>query len=527
MAQEKPQHNIKVNDSETLTHVTVTASQEEAVPMEKNMPTKPFIKKFKVDEYYYIYDVNRNGFFKVDEAVYNLVDSEQSGWSDHDGIPGKLPARDSAAALKNLDLMKEKGYFSHHRPQITYFHTRSKDDFTRDLKELLDHKLARVVIVVSEDCNMRCKYCAYSGNYLYNRVHSRKTMSAETIKKTVDFYFSHSRANPDKAVSFYGGEPLLNFDLIRLCIDYIKGQYPVPVKYNMTINGTLLSHEKIKFLAENDFSLLVSIDGPRDIHDRFRVFKNGRGTWDCITRNLKQMKAQYPDYYREKVGFNIIFTPYSNPDAIREFISREDIKVSNVIFSNVMPKFTTFYDQFNSEQMASYREMLANSLDSLNRKLIADEETDELEKGLNQHRYIYIHQRDMKPLPPKYPSHGQCLLGERSLLVNTDGNFNFCTQMEEVYNLGNLDSGFDYRRIQQVYFDLEELFARKCYQCWAIRFCRKCIKDLNKNGEVDEGLVDRLCTYKKEAILNEIIDYIRIRTRNPRAFDYIDKITVS
>lgn len=507
--------------------VTVLVLIFPGMGFEGTMTNKPFIKKFKVDGHFYIYDVNSNGLFKVDEVVHNLVDNDQSSFVNENTILKKFPAQMIEDARINLLMMKEKGYFSHHRPQITYFHTRTKEEFVKDFKELLNCKLARIVLVMSEDCNMRCKYCAYSGKYLYNRSHSETKMSPETMKKAVDFYFSRSQATPDKAISFYGGEPLLSFELIDNCIDYIKKEYPGPVRYNMTINGTLLSDERVEFLVKNNFSLLVSIDGPRDIHDRYRVFKNGKGTWDIIIENLKQMKSKYPEYYRDNVGFNMILTPHSNLKAIDEFISRPDIKVENVIFSNVMPKFTTFYEQFTPGQMTSYREMLANTLVSLNRKLVNGEEPGKIERGLNSNRYIYIHQRDMKPLPPKYPSHGQCLLGERSLLVNTDGRLNFCTQMEDVYHLGNVDSGYDFQRIEEIYFDLETFFAQKCHRCWAIRFCRKCIKDLNKNGELDETLFERLCNNKKEAILNEIIDYIKIRTRNPNAFDYINEITVS
>ena len=88
------------------------------------MTDKPFIKKFQVDEHYYIYDVNSNGFFKVDEVVYNLVDSDQSSFVDKNTILKKFPPQMIEQAEKNLLMMKEKGYFSHHRPSITYFHTK-------------------------------------------------------------------------------------------------------------------------------------------------------------------------------------------------------------------------------------------------------------------------------------------------------------------------------------------------------------------------------------------------------------------
>jgi len=74
-------------------------------------------------------------------------------------------------------------------------------------------------------------------------------------------------------------------------------------KFNMTINGTLLNKEKIKFLVQNQFSILISIDGPKEIHDRYRVFKNGKGTFNCLIKNLRSMKSMYPEYYNRSFLF--------------------------------------------------------------------------------------------------------------------------------------------------------------------------------------------------------------------------------
>jgi uncharacterized protein len=177
--------------------------------------------------------------------------------------------------------------------------------------------------------------------------------------------------------------------------------------------------------------------------------------------------------------------------------------------------------------MKTFKESRINNLNSFNQKLAKNEELNEVEKSMFRTKYLYIHRRDMERLPSKYPSHGQCIIGTRTLLVNTDGSFNFCTQVDDVFNLGNIDAGFDYKRIEKIYFDLDKFLGERCYGCWAIRFCMKCIKNINKNGELDEEVFERFCSKKKRVILDEIKDYIKIRENNYYALNYLKEIDIS
>ena len=151
--------------------------------------------------------------------------------------------------------------------------------------------LKSLILTVTEDCNLRCKYCAYSGNYVYRREHSKKYMSFEVAKKAIDYYFSQVnqgiKYNPFKKVlvTFYGGEPLLNFNLIKKCVSYINTNYDnIDLDYSITTNGTLLSEKIIQWLLEHDFYLHISLDGPEEEHDRCRVYENGKGTFNDVMK---------------------------------------------------------------------------------------------------------------------------------------------------------------------------------------------------------------------------------------------------
>ncbi|HLP59783.1 MAG TPA: radical SAM protein [Candidatus Deferrimicrobium sp.] len=484
-----------------------------------------FIKKFKIDNNHYIYDVNTNAFLRVDELSYTLIDKNEK--LDEISILKKYPKDMIENNLKKIVEMKSKGYFAPQRPLITYFHKIQRENFHDFLFSILNNKLHKITLVVSEKCNLRCKYCAYSGQYLYNRKHSNKIMNIETMKKAVDFYFSHNTANKEKNISFYGGEPLLNFNTIKECVNYCKNQYCRETQFNMTTNGTLLNEEKINFLAENNFSLLISIDGPKEIHDRYRVFKNAKGTFNTIIKNIKFMKSLHHEYYKKKVRFSIVLTPDLDFNLLDNFISDADIKPAGISISDINDHFTTFFNQFSEEQLKTFDRNRTNIIDSFCTKLAKREELSEIEKNMFKTKFFTMHRRDMDILPATYPSNGQCTLGERALLINIDGSFNFCTRVNDSFNLGNLDIGYDYKRIEKIYFDLDKLFNKKCFGCWAIRFCMKCIRDVNKNGEIDEEIFNKMCEMKKKSILNEIKDYIRIRESNYHALDYLENITLT
>jgi uncharacterized protein len=164
---------------------------------------------------------------------------------------------------------------------------------------------------------------------------------------------------------------------------------------------------------------------------------------------------------------------------------------------------------------------------SFYQKLINGLELNIVEKSLFRTKFYNIHRREMNKLPEKYPSNGQCIIGERTLIINTDGSLNFCSKIDDTFNLGNIFNGYDYQRIYNIYLKMDKLFSKRCFNCWAIRFCMKCIKDINKNGEVDEEVFNKYCISNKKTILNDIKNYIKIRENNYHSLDYLEEVLIS
>ncbi|HLP62529.1 MAG TPA: radical SAM protein, partial [Candidatus Deferrimicrobium sp.] len=200
-------------------------------------------------------------------------------------------------------------------------------------------QLKQVVFEVSQLCNLQCSYCVYGGSYYYHRKNSSKSLSFDTSRKVIDFFSEifGKRLQKELTVGFYGGEPLINFDVIEKIVDYSKKVFPNWVlRFTITTNGTLLDDRMIHFLVKNNFSLMVSLDGNEKNHDSRRIFPDGSGSFHLIIENIEKIKNIDNEYYNERVSFIIT---YSNDlpieDVFHFFLSDDRVRMNTVQFSPV------------------------------------------------------------------------------------------------------------------------------------------------------------------------------------------------
>ena len=160
---------------------------------------------------------------------------------------------------------------------------------------------SQLTLKVTEQCNMRCKYCIYSEHYPDTKFYSEVYMKWETAKKAVDDFLSHFHRTWERnktrkpVIAFYGGEPLLGFDVIKKTVEYVKSEYSqYCFNYSITTNGLLLKNKDIaNFLKENGFWIVVSLDGTKDNHDRYRVTRGGAPTYDCLMEIIEENFSFY------------------------------------------------------------------------------------------------------------------------------------------------------------------------------------------------------------------------------------------
>lgn len=245
----------------------------------------PFIHLFQTPLGYYFYDVNTNQIIKINNDIYTILQNYTEECKNNEQI------------LK----LYEAGLLKTNRVQ------KIKHPYTELLPYALKRKVHILILQITQNCNLRCEYCLYSGGYK-TRKHQNKRMNWITAKEAIDFLKAHSNEKKKVYIAFYGGEPLLEFELIRKCVHYAQSIMPgKEIEYSMTTNGTLLNKEVIEYLVKNNFKITVSIDGPKEVHDRSRHFADtDKGSFDVILENLRYFREKHLKFYEKNVGFNSV-----------------------------------------------------------------------------------------------------------------------------------------------------------------------------------------------------------------------------
>jgi len=383
-------------------------------------------------------------------------------------------------------------------------------------------------------CNMRCRYCAFSGRYAYKRTHGTGNMSFGTAKNAVDYFLKRSNGGREACIGFYGGEPLLRFDLMNQIFQYLKDIGKIEeFRYSITTNGTLLSTDIVRYLNAYDIkiSILVSLDGPKQIHDRYRVFPNGGHTFDLIIGNLKKIKKEYPRYFNENIAFSIVLAPPYDFELVEDFFLKSSITTGlfeRSTFSFVDPYGTTFFKDFKLDDEEKKITDKITILRERYKKALVDSKYENLaiEKKFFDQDFYWINFRPMSMLDQTYPPQGTCFPGKRKLFVNEDGNFFMCERVNSNYEIGNVIEGFNFKKIYQ-FLKKYEKFFKDCKYCWALRLCSKCFNSIRKGEDFNEERRNDLCKRKLNTIETNLKEYCEVREKNPKAFAPFQNIQIS
>lgn len=213
----------------------------------------PFIHLFKSLHNGYFYDINKDKVVCVNDRIYAYLDANKD-------IPENIESVKELSESDRNELKKlfDAGFLSgNHVERIEHYHT-------SDLAYQVKNRMNELVLQVTQACNLSCSYCPFANKTenVYQRNHSGKKMDWETAKKSIDLFEECSTEIDEVSITFYGGEPFLNFPLIQKVIDYSNKLFTgKKVRYALTTNGTLLTDEIIDFIYKNNISVMFSIDG--------------------------------------------------------------------------------------------------------------------------------------------------------------------------------------------------------------------------------------------------------------------------
>jgi uncharacterized protein len=426
-----------------------------------------FIHLFETPLNKYFYDVNTNKIIDIPENVYMYLKNKESKKEAIEVIE------------KYIKDLKDQGYLKDKKVQQV------KHPRTKYIEYFVNNKMNDLVLQVTQDCNLRCEYCPYSiGNK--HRIHNKSTMDVEIAKKGIDFLVKHSRESEELNIGFYGGEPLIEFELIKECVKYADlATEGKKLSYSMTTNGTIMNDEIIDFFYKNKFLITVSLDGPAHVHNRSRHFAySDKGSFDTIIENLQKIEKKYPSYYREKVIFNAVVTAEYGFLEIDNFFKEEyltkdnavTLSMDNNLENNMNPKIErTYKEDYIIERQYLEFLMLLSKIGWLEDYKVSAGSEDNFRSLATFERKMRMDKRS--ELPDEWHHGGPCMPGEKRLFMTVDGNFYPCEKVSEINienNIGNIFEGVDVDKVNSI-LNIGCRNQKKCTNCWAYSLCSVCI----------------------------------------------------
>ncbi len=408
---------------------------------------KPMIHRFRQNGMNIVMDVNSGIVHVVDDVTYDVL-AYYNG-KNRDMVLANLgkdyEEKELNEVMDDLDeLIKNETLFAPMDPNYEL--------------AIEDRPIVKALCLnIAHDCNLRCKYC-FAGQGGYGQW--RMLMPFDVARRGVDFLIAHSGPREHCELDFFGGEPLLNWHVVQQTIDYVHTQekkHHKKIKMSLTTNGLLLDEAKVKYLTDNHISLILSLDGRKEMHDRMRPGVHGEGTYDRIVKNL-----QYCVQHRNGEEYYVrgTFTRY-NLDFTTDVIDMLDHGFDAVSMEPVVGEDTEKYS-IKKEDLPRVKE----EYDRLAKLFIQREE--------EGRPFFFFHfNMDLWKGPCLPKRLRGCGAGHEYLAVVPNGDIYPCHQFvgREGYVLGNVYEGLKNMKMMHD-FRANHVFSKPtCVDCWAKFFC--------------------------------------------------------
>ncbi|HKQ52898.1 MAG TPA: radical SAM protein [Pyrinomonadaceae bacterium] len=493
------------------------------------------VELFKTERSFFVFDARNVSFLEVEEVTFDMLAILRERNASLDELVGLLPQHKEKRvrrAYRDILDAQADGLL------VNYEFRRAQRHENSEYEEVLSQRMGGFTIFITTRCNLGCSYCIYGGQYEQHEELSQVPMPWETVKATMDFLERHSRKSEQVRLDFFGGEPLLAFDMIERGVQYLKSIVSPEgprVEVTITSNGTVLTERILNFLLEHDVYLQFSVDGDRANHDMNRPYKNtARGSFDTILKNLQKIYDRSPDYFRRRMRLKGVLTNESNQSDDFEFFSHPLIKIiideSHFTFLNLEPHYDLAEDAeyFRGvhelgEKLLQMRglESEADILANLNIK----------QKSLYRHtlghffegqavNQVYFNGSDETPFTKG------CLTGYQEGAVNTNGDISICLKSAKGNNfvIGNVNEGeWYYEKMRE----LNTRFHRDwsgCSSCFVQKMCDLCYEKIN--GEEGEWVAGRskFCEFNRERYRTTFDYMLRTVENNPALWQELERI---
>ena len=336
-----------------------------------------------------------------------------------------------------------------------------KHPATDDYPLIVNRGMQRLILQVTQRCNFSCRYCHNIYSKSARFVSERSDMNWNVAKQSVDYFINHSQDSESVDIYFYGGEPLLNFTLIKKVVEYLELRINTKsVIYHITTNGSLLTEEIAIFLAKYKFKVAISIDGNNERQNWARKFADGGYTYDIVWDKIQMLQTLYGEHN------NIMFLPVVFADEDRKkvvyFFESNGIEQNRIILLEANVSGIDYAHSLIQKEPSKEKVINASLVDFDN--IDEDKFNDFVKKYDNKHNIGKI-----------WHHAGTCIPGYFKLFVNTKGFFYPCENASECPDMciGNVIDGINIENAITV-LNVGQITKEDCKNCWALRFCSMC-----------------------------------------------------
>ena len=326
-----------------------------------------------------------------------------------------------------------------------------------ELKQKTSGVVKALCLHIAHTCNLNCSYCfASQGKYHGERA----VMSWEVGKQAIDFLIAHSGTRRNLEVDFFGGEPLMNFDVVKKIVAYarsIEAQHGKHFRFTLTTNGVLIDQDVIDFANRECDNVVLSLDGRKEVHDRYRVDYAGNGSWDRVVPKFQELVRQRggKSYYMRGT-----FT-HANPDFLQDIRQMLDLGFTELSMEPVVcaPDDPARLTQEDLDLVCRQYEELAELM---------------LQREREGRPFTFYHYMlDLTGGPCIYKRISGCGSGTEYMAVTPWGDLYPCHQFvgEERFRLGDLWHGVTNPAVQSEFASCNVYAHPQCHDCWARLYC--------------------------------------------------------
>ena len=414
------------------------------------------VHQYKLGGYNIVLDICSGSVHAVDEVAYEII----AMFEDHSkeavlaAMAEKFAGRDDITAADIAECYD----------QVVMLKERKKlfvPDTYAPMADTLKKKTAGVVkalcLHIAHTCNLNCSYC-FASQGKYNG--ERAVMSFEVGKQALDFLVANSGSRRNLEVDFFGGEPLMNFQVVKDLVAYarsIEKEHNKNFRFTLTTNGMLVDDDVCEFANRECHNVVLSLDGRKEIHDRFRVDYAGKGSWERIVPKFQKFVEA-----RDGKGYYMRGTfTHANPDFLKDIQQMLDLGFTEL---SMEPVVCAAGDP--SELTEADKTIVMDQYEKLAELML---QRDKEGRPFTFYHYMI----DLSGGPCIYKRISGCGSGTEYMAVTPWGDLYPCHQFvgDEKFKLGNIWDGVDNTAIQEEFLSCNVYSRPECHDCWAKLYC--------------------------------------------------------